>query len=73
MKHSKEWKDVLWAEFCDWVSGRHVAETTTGYDGTIHLVFKDGSEATVQSNYEGPFSSVTPGEGIQPPTVRVKD
>lgn len=34
----------------------------------VTLVLKNGDRILFLSEYEGPYSEVTPGEGIQPPT-----
>lgn len=67
------WRDVDWATFCEWVSGRKVVETIDEYNGKTRLVFEDGTEAEVRSNYDGPYSDVTPGSGVECPTVRIKE
>jgi hypothetical protein len=44
------------------------AERTDYADNSIVLDLVDGSALHFHSEYEGPYSEVTPGEGIQPPT-----
>lgn len=77
MYHSKPktadpWRHITWAEFCIWAQGRKIVQEVDKYDGELALVFDDGSIARVRSNYDGPYSDVTPGNGIQAPTVRVQ-
>jgi hypothetical protein len=43
-------------------------ETTDYKDNTVVLHLKDGSRLRFKSEYDGPWSEVTPGDGIQPPT-----
>jgi hypothetical protein len=39
------------------------------FEPVVTLVtFTDNSEIAIQSEYEGPLSEVTPGNGIEPPT-----
>ena len=44
-------------------------ERTDHRDDTIVLDLNDGSRLRFKSNYDGPYSEITPGNGIEPPTV----
>lgn len=44
-----------------------VDEKTTHH--SVVLVLKDGSCLHFRSEYDGPYSEVTPGNGIEPPTA----
>jgi len=67
------WRDVNWVEFCRWVSSKRVVSAVDSGDGGVHIVFEGGAEAAVSSEYDGPYSDVTPGNGIEAPTVRIKE
>ena len=51
-------------------------ERRWGGDGlespSIVAIFDDGTEIAWESQYEGPYSEVTPGNGIEPPNVWIK-
>lgn len=66
------WRKVSWKTFCSWIQGKSVKRSTRGDDARI-LHFTDGARAEIKSNYQGDYSDVTPGEGVQPPTVRVAE
>lgn len=65
-------KPLEWEEFVAWVQGRAVSKTTNEGDRVI-LSFTDKSKATIISNYDGPYSDLTPGEGPMCPTVVVEE
>ena len=45
----------------------HVRRDWTNEEIVLDLA--DGSELHFKSNYDGPYSDVTPGNGIEPPSV----
>jgi hypothetical protein len=65
-----------WPEFCQWIQGKtyiRAAYEPNDYRGAVGIVFSDGSRAWIHSNYEGPLSDVTPGAGLEIPTVVIWD
>lgn len=52
-----------------------IVEEGTDYNhsGDVWLKLADGSVMVFSSEYEEDYSDVTPGEGLQPPTVRHYD
>jgi hypothetical protein len=70
-------REISWSEFCTWVVGKKVAKEIDDPFGNtkdrVILEFEDGSMAEIISNYEGPWSEYTPGNGIEPPTVQVSE
>ncbi len=63
-------KEIPWGKFLAWTRDKDlVKETSLGE--TVTLLFADGSIAVLQSNYDGPYSDITPGNGIEPPSVQV--
>lgn len=59
---------VSMQEAFTWAKARTiVAETTDRHDETT-LTFSDGTKLVAKSECDGPYSEVTQGEGIQPPT-----
>lgn len=69
-------RSITWSEFCTWVSGKKVIEEFSdryGLDAEhVYLKFDDGSKAIITSNYDEGYSEITPGNGIEPPTVKVE-
>jgi hypothetical protein len=45
-----------------------IAETVDYKDRTVVLTLKDLSRLRFKSEYDGPYSEITPGNGIEPPT-----
>jgi hypothetical protein len=65
------YRSVTWQEFCDWVQAKRVASTKSLSEGRVQIVFADGTEAIVASDYDEGYSEMTPGDGLQEPTVSV--
>lgn len=50
-----------------------LVSTRTDYDEHRQIaLFDDGTEIAWQSEYEYDFSEVTPGNGIEPPSIYIK-
>jgi hypothetical protein len=62
---------IEWAAFCDWVQGKLIKDTRPIDEGRVWLMFTDGTEAVVASDYDYGYSPETPGEGVLPPMVSV--
>lgn len=74
MTKVKSWRWIEWKEFFAWTSGRKVRSTQDNVDdSSVRILYEDGAQAVIHSNYEGDYSDVTPGAGVQPPTVEVRD
>jgi hypothetical protein len=77
-----KWKEIPWAEWCIWIQGKTVRSTTEDYKASYRelprgsratlLEFTDGSKSLVLSNDDPDLSEVTPGAGIQPPSVMIE-
>ena len=72
-------KFIAWEAFWVWAKGKDLKEIKQGYfnfdstppKGSTLLIFTDGSEALIKSDYEEDWSEVTPGDGLQPPIVEI--
>lgn len=69
-----QWRTMTWREFLDWSRGKGVVNEyrSPGEPGAVRLVFDDGSLVVVESQHDEDLSDETPGAGIQPPTVRLR-
>ena len=61
----KELADVL-----VFVKDRTVKEVTCGIDSQT-ATFSDGTKLRITSEYEGDYSDLTPGNGIEPPRFEI--
>ena len=63
-----EWEDVEWEDFCAWLQGKVVVESTTSLE-YVELHFADGCGARVSSEQTKHYSNDTPAM-LKPPTVK---
>ncbi len=58
---------MTFMEAVEYAKAREIVSETHDSD-SYTVAFSDGSSMTARSEYEGPWSEVTPGDGIQLPT-----
>lgn len=67
------WRHVSWTEYCKWLTGKTVSKEEITSDNEVQITFSNGSQAIIESNYDYGYSDYTPGDGIQAPTVKIRD
>ena len=61
---------MQWSEFFCWARDKSPSAIDESKRDVVRIFYSDGSYAEIKSEFEGDYSDLTPGEGVQPPTVR---